>query len=180
MRALQAATSDGGYVSRNACSGVFREIQPKSSASRLLRIDSGQTIVSMHSRCILLLLAVALGPAACLRPLDQLFSLVRPSTDATGGTGAVDEKPWFCHDLDCPKYSVRTGWLPECSKRDVPACYPLAELTAMVCRSSTRLPTTSFARMTRVSCQRASRLQHAIVLASRLTSGVFTPRTRRP
>ena len=48
-----------------------------------------------------LLLAAALGSVACVRDLDVAQQLVSKAE-----AGLVD-KPWFCHDLDCPEFTVR-------------------------------------------------------------------------
>ena len=52
--------------------------------------------------CIALLAVAGVVPACA-----SLKSSFNPKSDASFQTSADGEAPWFCHDLDCPKYEVK-------------------------------------------------------------------------
>lgn len=55
--------------------------------------------LNMDQKFVLVIIATILAPALAR-------NLLSPQTVDLVETKSVDEKPWFCHDLDCPDFKV--------------------------------------------------------------------------
>ena len=59
---------------------------------------------------VLAIVAFLATPALCGRPLDDLSSWLTAAVkldQSQLSEPLTADKPWFCHDLDCPNYKVR-------------------------------------------------------------------------